>query len=1478
MAYRKINNAEGQILMSRWILSLVVALGLQVITGALGAQETEQVIGVLEAKIPQLMESEHVPGLSMVLIRQNRIVWKGVFGVRSAGEPQKVNDRTVFEAASMSKPLFSYGVLKLVEQGRFDLDRPLDSYLPEPYLPDQSPAKKITARMVMLHRTGLPNWRKGGWRKGGPLRVLHEPGTRFTYSGEGYLYLQTVIERLTGKSVDAWTQESLLRPLGMTDSSYVWRESFEDNFAGGHDKNGNLKKSRRFYRRGNAAFSLYTTPTDYARFLMEIMKPDRSARHSLKAETVKKMTTLQVTPEKAKQRSRRSLGWVVASRENGGWVCHSGSNGSGFRCNSRFNMKRKSGCVIMANSDSGRKVWESILRIIDSMGGEDEPASKAGKVTTWGSVQRTIKYDYRIMNPTSRAATKLDVYVPLPLDSPHQEIHYLHLPESGKQGIFTDVHGQKLAHYSFDSLEAGEWKDLGFVVGLTLRNMRCNATRESVYPDAPVLTPEQRERYLMSETNYSMESDLMGETAADLTRDAASDFDKLVRIHDHIIGAIRYVRDNKWDPAAVVLARGTGSCSEYNYVLSGLCRLAGLPTRCVGGTTSGFRALPTTDTVFHRWTEVFLSGYGWFPADCSRDANPIRGKRSHFGRVYVDAMVWCRQAGGEQDSLGWDYRAKLRVKGDDPGVRQNHRTRWFTFYPQEQLEAAYAWFSGDAEIPPEPDLLECALLHWDKASVENCVKMIRTLAASGRNACLRRAAGLPEAEGLRQSCVQELCDSPALAQTILEKSRHLYHFRSWFRSHESNLLPTSDGRFELAEKAEKEEVAFTTASSSQIWAELAAELVSRLAKSLDLAKAEAVVVMPVQDQSMAGLGEKSASIHADLKDLISRKMEVKLIDEVAFDRLMQEQGPGSKEYWILANGDRADMPAAMVLDIILVPLCITERSTKEKGAVLYHLEFKALDLSSRKYTRVVARKYRRQGDAEPRAGRGLLVAGGDTVLARWEHDMVGRNGYDWPLAGVKSVLSAADAALCNLECCISLRGIPADKGERCPFYYRARPEMLRCLTGAGIDIVTAANNHGGDYGPVSVTDTAMWCERAGLLCIGVGNRAAAAEQPRLVRVGPVRVGVVGMDTTMAHFRAEKGHPGTNYVSAEDLTTFAEKTRRLGRWAERRCDLLVLTIHWGDNWVRQTQPAHRDMARIAFENGVDLILGHSAHRLQGIELVNGKVAIYDMGNLLFDCELRPEGRRSALFRLHFRPNGVHKVEVIPTQVLNGHTVLAGYEEAHKILTETQNLCSSLGTRLVIDEDVEGRPVGIINIPEPRATSRSEPDPAVAFAAFPIRGEEIEPSISEAALVSEIPKDAHEVLPPAELAPGVELLASRLPDTAVEGGILRLSTWWRVTSRVDRNVMPAFQLSVEGETPRRATPWYTRHDPGDWAMPLSLLKPGQIIEDRYPARLVGLPAGPCKVYAVVIDTTRAEGGRIIGEQRLPGEVQILPRTKK
>lgn len=319
---------------------------------------------IIEEEAPRLMEEFHVPGVSIAIVEDNRIAWTGTWGVKRAGTDKRIDKRTLFEAASMSKPLFTYAVLQLVEQGKLELDRPLVEYLEKPYLDDQPEHKLITARMVLTHTTGFPNWREGGWKNGGPLKVNFKPGSKYGYSGEGFLYLQRVIEYVTGEKVSPFTNRVLLRDIGMNNSSFDFDENRIDDYSGGHDHDGNFKTGRSFYLEGNAAFSLYTTPSDYARFLIEIMKNDRSARHSLSTKSIEAMLTPAVKAT-GRHNGWRGLGWQIHETDSGNRISHSGSNGSGFRCHSRFYPHRKSGIVIMTNSYSGEKLWKKLIELVD---------------------------------------------------------------------------------------------------------------------------------------------------------------------------------------------------------------------------------------------------------------------------------------------------------------------------------------------------------------------------------------------------------------------------------------------------------------------------------------------------------------------------------------------------------------------------------------------------------------------------------------------------------------------------------------------------------------------------------------------------------------------------------------------------------------------------------------------------------------------------------------------------------------------------------------------------------------------------------------------------------------------------------------------------------------------------------------------------------------------------------------------------------
>jgi CubicO group peptidase (beta-lactamase class C family) len=162
-----------------------------------------------------------VPGAAFARVDRTSIT-PNTAGLRDVAAGLPVTELTIFEAASLSKPVFAYAVLQLVAQRILDLDRPLDKYLPAPYPIGDPRGTAITAWHVLSHTSGLPNWRHATSE---PLTLAFAPGTGYLYSGEGYYFLQTVVEHLTGKSI-AQVMRSVLDELGMHDSSYVWRSAY----------------------------------------------------------------------------------------------------------------------------------------------------------------------------------------------------------------------------------------------------------------------------------------------------------------------------------------------------------------------------------------------------------------------------------------------------------------------------------------------------------------------------------------------------------------------------------------------------------------------------------------------------------------------------------------------------------------------------------------------------------------------------------------------------------------------------------------------------------------------------------------------------------------------------------------------------------------------------------------------------------------------------------------------------------------------------------------------------------------------------------------------------------------------------------------------------------------------------------------------------------------------------------------------------
>jgi CubicO group peptidase (beta-lactamase class C family) len=320
------------------------------------------------------MKECNVPGVSIALIRNNEIAFTKNFGVKDTRTSSPVTGETMFEACSMSKPVFAYIVFKLVEQKNFDLDTPLNNYLSEEFVSeDDEYSNIVTARMILSHTGGFPNWRKGEEEREGPLPIYFTPGERFSYSGEGYFYLQRVVEKITGKSLEENAKELLFQPSGLNHSSFIWSAKIDSLISCGHDTSGNfLAKSK--YLHPNSAYTLYITAEDYARFIVKILKSNEASDNSSSRIFIEEMLKPQVDVlvRDPIERPGRSLGlftywglgWAIDSTASGKIYYHSGANRTGFRCYSQFRIDDGSGIVIMTNGLNGSELWTRLIKEI----------------------------------------------------------------------------------------------------------------------------------------------------------------------------------------------------------------------------------------------------------------------------------------------------------------------------------------------------------------------------------------------------------------------------------------------------------------------------------------------------------------------------------------------------------------------------------------------------------------------------------------------------------------------------------------------------------------------------------------------------------------------------------------------------------------------------------------------------------------------------------------------------------------------------------------------------------------------------------------------------------------------------------------------------------------------------------------------------------------------------------------------------------
>lgn len=304
----------------------------------------------------KLIADSNVTGLQLVYFKGGKITALNA-GYSDADNKIKVSSKTIFQAASLSKVVLAYICLQLVEQKQLDLDRPLLSYYDYPRLRNDSSAKGITARMVLTHTSGLPNWAENPLKKTWSTSLLttsFKPGSRWSYSGEGFVFLQLAIQNILKKDLQQIASEMVFNPLGMKNSSFIWKDEFESIAAYGHDDKSE-QTDRMPYFLPNAAFSLLTTAADYQVFLQAFCR-----KYLHKAI----LNPVSIYNEKEPKISAKSIFWGlgIGIQENklGKMLWHWGDNGD-FQGFFMVNPANAEILVCFTNNANGLKLMKPLL-------------------------------------------------------------------------------------------------------------------------------------------------------------------------------------------------------------------------------------------------------------------------------------------------------------------------------------------------------------------------------------------------------------------------------------------------------------------------------------------------------------------------------------------------------------------------------------------------------------------------------------------------------------------------------------------------------------------------------------------------------------------------------------------------------------------------------------------------------------------------------------------------------------------------------------------------------------------------------------------------------------------------------------------------------------------------------------------------------------------------------------------------------------
>ncbi len=351
--------AAKVVVRARILIALVIAgtASVSVAAGCSGSPALrtdvtgEQLAEELDATVPNWATEHHIEGVTIAVVRNGDVDLLRSYGTSTALTP--LSDDTVFEAASLGKPVFGHLVTSLADDGLLDLDASLATYAPELFIDGDPSSRSITARMILSHTSGLPE--VGGTD---PVVPTSEPGTEFRYSGSAYRLLQLVVQDLTGRTLNDLSRQYVFEPAGMSSSGFVWNDDYAERLAVGHLDDGTALEPTRTSE-AHAASSLYTTPADYAAFVAYSMRRSGDGGARSGGPT----TDLMVEPViKISDEISWGMGWGLQATDPHPSFWHWGSN-PGYRSYVVGYPEEQLAVVVLSNSEGMFRIVDDIIDV-----------------------------------------------------------------------------------------------------------------------------------------------------------------------------------------------------------------------------------------------------------------------------------------------------------------------------------------------------------------------------------------------------------------------------------------------------------------------------------------------------------------------------------------------------------------------------------------------------------------------------------------------------------------------------------------------------------------------------------------------------------------------------------------------------------------------------------------------------------------------------------------------------------------------------------------------------------------------------------------------------------------------------------------------------------------------------------------------------------------------------------------------------------